>query len=87
MLVGFCLLTLGTLLFMFEVTGIFLALVGLVYFRHRDRVEPYAWSAYGRAHASGARMSNCFHSCIALSKIDGVIPATLWFSGWRSHGA
>ena len=32
MLVGFCLLTLGTLLFMFEVTGIFLALVGLVYF-------------------------------------------------------
>jgi hypothetical protein len=37
MFAGFCLLTLGTLLSMFEVTeggrlGIFLALVGLVYF-------------------------------------------------------
>jgi len=45
MFVGFCLLTIGTLLYIFDVTdgpAIFLAAVGFVYFIVGGRVHPYA---------------------------------------------
>jgi uncharacterized membrane protein YiaA len=61
MFVGFCLLIVGTWLYLFEITqgGKFLAVMGLVYFGISVVLTLIHDAPHGEAHASAARMRLC----------------------------